>query len=341
MTARYDAFLLLSFGGPEGPDDVLPFLENVLRGRDVPRQRLLEVAHHYELFGGRSPIGDQNRALLAALRTEFDAHGLALPLYWGNRNWHPLLRDTLEAMRRDGVRRALAFVTSAYGSYSGCRQYLEDLARARAAVGPEAPEVDKLRLFYDHPLFVAACAERLRDALSGVPAGARVLFTAHSIPLSMAATSRYEDQLRETCRLVAQAALRDEPWELVFQSRSGPPSQPWLEPDVLARLRSLQAEGAQAVVLAPIGFVSDHMEVVYDLDTEARDVARELGLTLARAATAGTHPSFVAMVRELCQERLDPQVPRRALGALPRPGDTCADACCPAPTRPPRPPAAG
>ncbi len=340
MNLAYDAVLLLSFGGPEGRDDVMPFLENVLRGRDVPRERLLEVAHHYDLFGGKSPINGQNRALLAALRADFDAHGLHLPLYWGNRNWHPLLADTLRAMQRDGVRRALGFVTSAYGSYSGCRQYLEDVARAREAVGEGAPEVSKLRLFYDHPLFVEACAERLRDALARA-GRARLLFTAHSIPLVMASTSRYEDQLRETCGLVARAVGRGDSWELVFQSRSGPPSQPWLEPDVLARLRRLHAEGAREVVLAPIGFVSDHMEVVYDLDTEAQGLARELGLTLVRAATVGTHPAFVTMVRELVEERLDPQAPRRTLGALPRPGDTCADACCPAPPPRPRPASAG
>jgi ferrochelatase len=340
MDSPHQAVLLLSFGGPEGPGDVMPFLENVLRGRNVPRERLLEVAHHYQLFGGKSPINDQNRALLAALRVELDAHGLGLPLYWGNRNWHPLLADTLRAMRADGVRRALAFVTSAYGSYSGCRQYLEDIARARAEVGESAPEVEKLRLYYDHPLFVEANAARVRAALEQVPAGtpARLLFSAHSIPQAMAATSRYEDQLRETCRCVALELQRGDDWELVFQSRSGPPSQPWLEPDVLARLRELHAQGERAVVLAPIGFVSDHMEVVYDLDTEAQALARELGLTLVRAGTAGTHPAFVSMARELVEERLRPGTPRRALGTLPRPGDVCADACCPAP---PRRPAAG
>lgn len=336
----FDAVLLLSFGGPEGPADVMPFLETVVRGRGVPRERLVEVAHHYDLFGGKSPINDQNRALLQALRVEFDAHGLGLPLYWGNRNWHPLLADTLRAMRADGVRRALAFVTSAYGSYSGCRQYLEDIARARAEVGQGAPEIEKLRLFYDHPLFIEANAARVRDAFARLPSDrrARLLFTAHSVPLAMAATSRYEDQLRESARLVADAAGRGDDWELVFQSRSGPPTQPWLEPDVLDRLRALAAQGDTAALLAPIGFVSDHMEVVYDLDTEAQALARELGLTLVRAATAGTHPAFVALVRELVEERLDPSLPRRALGRLPRPGDTCADACCPAPAR--RPPAA-
>ncbi len=337
-SAPYDALLLLSFGGPEGPDDVLPFLENVLRGRNVPPERLREVAHHYDLFGGKSPINDQNRALLAALRVELDAHALAhLPLYWGNRNWHPLLRDTLARMQADGVRHALALVTSAYSSYSGCRQYREDVQRARAELGPDAPRIAKLRAFHDHPGFVEAAQARLREGFARVPAERRaraaLVFSAHSIPVAMAANSRYEAQLRETCALVA-AALAPRAWELVFQSRSGPPQQPWLEPDVCDHLRALHARGTQDVLLMPIGFVSDHMEVVYDLDTEAADLARQLGLGLVRAATVGTHPAFVSMLRELVQERLDPARPRRALGAEGARPDECPVDCCPAPSGP-------
>jgi ferrochelatase len=332
---NYDAVLLLSFGGPEGPDDVLPFLENVLRGRNVPPERLREVAHHYDLFGGKSPINDQNRALLAALRVEFDAHGLAhLPLYWGNRNWHPLLRDTLVRMQADGVQRALALVTSAYSSYSGCRQYREDVQRARAELGAQAPHIDKLRSFHDHPGFVEANVARVRAGLACLPAARRaeaaLVFSAHSIPSAMAANSRYEAQLRETCELVA-SALDGRPWELVYQSRSGPPQQPWLGPDVCEHLRLLPARGVQDVLLMPVGFVSDHMEVVYDLDTEAADVARQVGLGFVRAPTVGTHPAFVAMLRELVQERLDPTLPRRAMGRDGARPDVCPDDCCPAP----------
>jgi len=336
----YDAVLLLSFGGPEAPDQVMPFLERVLRGRNVPPERMREVAHHYELFGGVSPINGQNRALLAALRDELDAHGIALPLYWGNRNWHSLLLDTLREMQAKGVRRALAFVTSAYASYSGCRQYREDIRQAREALGLEAPRVDKLRLFYNHPGFVEANAARLRAALGQLPverrARAPVAFTAHSVPVAVAATSAYEGQLRETCTLVA-AAAGVPAWRLVFQSRSGPPSQPWLEPDVGDYLRALAAEGVRDVVVAPVGFISDHMEVVYDLDTEAREGARGLGLNLLRAGTPGTHPAFVAMIRELIDERLRPGTPRRFLGSHGAPADECEDDCCPASACPGRP----
>lgn len=332
----YDAVLVVSFGGPEGPDDVLPFLHNVLRGRNVPPERVREVARHYDLFGGVSPLNGQNRALVAALRAELDAHGIGLPVFWGNRHWRPFLLDTLREMQARGVRRALAFVTSAFGSYSGCRQYLDDIAAARAALGPDAPHVDKLRLFYDHPGFVAANAARLRAALAELPAERRttaaVTFTAHSLPLSMATTSAYEEQLRQSCALVASAAGVTA-WQLVFQSRSGPPAQPWLEPDLREHLRALAASGVRDVVVAPIGFVSDHMEVVYDIDTEAQAVAHESGLHLVRAGTAGSHPAFVAMVRELIEERLDPRAPRRFLARRGAPADACDDACCPVPER--------
>ena len=327
----YDSVLVLSFGGPEGMDDVMPFLRNVLRGRNVPEERLRAVAHHYELFGGVSPINEQCRRLIAALEKELDANGPRLPVYWGNRNWHPLVADTLRRMRDDGRRRALAFVTSAYSSYSGCRQYLEDIERARAEVGVGAPDVEKLRAFYNHPGFVGPNVENLRAALEQVPAArraaARVAFTAHSVPQAMAEASDYVVQLAETARLVAEGA-RHELYQLVFQSRSGPPKQPWLEPDVCDHLRALKADGARDVVLAPIGFISDHMEVLYDLDTEARQVAEEIGLNLIRAATVGTHTDFVRMIRELLVERLDPSTPRRALGARGPARDVCAPDCC-------------
>ncbi|MFN2482769.1 MAG: ferrochelatase [Pyrinomonadaceae bacterium] len=328
MSETYDALLVVSFGGPEGTGDVMPFLENVLRGRNVPRERMEQVARHYDLFGGVSPINAQNRKLIAALRAELDTHHITLPVYWGNRNWHPLLADELRRMRSDGVRRALAFVTSAYSSYSGCRQYREDIERARAEVGEGAPQVDKLRAFYNHPGFVEPNVENLQAALREIPAGrrdgARVAFTAHSIPSAMAAGCDYEPQLLETCRLVA-AGVRS--WRLVFQSRSGSPAQPWLAPDICDHLRELKDEGAADVVVAPVGFISDHMEVLYDLDTEARAVAAEIGIRLIRAATVGTHPAFVSMIRELILERTD-DAPRRALGSHGARQDACAVDCC-------------
>ncbi|HEV2862837.1 MAG TPA: ferrochelatase [Pyrinomonadaceae bacterium] len=347
MTSQpFDALLVVSFGGPEGMGEVMPFLENVLRGRNVPPERMKEVAHHYELFGGVSPINEQNRRLISALEKELAGHGPRLPVYWGNRNWHPLLADTLRKMRDDGVRRALAFVTSAYSSYSGCRQYRENIERAREEVGPGAPEVFKLRAFYNHPGFVGPNVENVRAALRSIPVERRgeaaLAFTAHSIPLSMAEGCDYERQLTETCRLVAEGAGRER-WRLVFQSRSGPPSQPWLGPDICEHLRALKDEGATDVVVAPVGFISDHMEVLYDLDTEARQLAEGLGLNMVRAATVGTHPDFVGMVRELIQERLDPSAARRSLGRFPPRQDACAADCClpgMAPQRPGRPPAA-
>jgi ferrochelatase len=340
---RYDALLLMSFGGPEGPDDVLPFLENVTRGRGVPPERLAEVAEHYAHFGGVSPINEQNRALLDALRAEFAAHGVDLPIYWGNRNWHPFLADTLRQMETDGVRRALGFATSAYSSYSGCRQYHEDIDRARAEVGAGAPEVHKLRHYFNHPGFVEPHADAVRAALASLPgprrAGARLVFTAHSIPVAMDSASGpegglYSTQLRESARLVAEAAAPDLDWDLVWQSRSGPAHVPWLEPDVNDHLEALAAEGVTDVVVSPVGFVSDHLEVIWDLDSEARDTAARLGLGFARAATPGTDPRFVAMVRELVAERQDPACPRLALGCLPASHDRCPVGCCPAPRRP-------
>jgi ferrochelatase len=342
MTNPSDAILLLSFGGPEQPGEVMPFLENVLRGRNVPRERMLEVAEHYYHFDGRSPFNDQNRALLAALRKVLAAEGPDLPVYWGNRNWHPLLADTMRQMTADGVRRAFAFVTSAYSSYSGCRQYLEDLARAREAVGPGAPEVLKLRVFYNHPGFIETMADRVRAALDQIPpqrrAAAALTFTAHSVPVSMAETSRYVQQVEEASRLTAERVGRPQ-FRLVYQSRSGAPGQPWLGPDVLEYLRELAAAGVtRDIVLAPIGFISDHMEVVYDLDTEARQLCADLGLNMVRAATVGADPRFAAMIRELLLERIG-DAPPRALGNLGPSHDVCAQDCCPAPPRRPSPPA--
>lgn len=334
----YDAFLLVSFGGPEGPDDVIPFLENVLRGKNVPRERMLEVAEHYQHFGGVSPINDQNRALLEAIRAEFESAGIDLPVYWGNRNWDPLLPDTLRQMKADGRHRALAFFTSMFSCYSGCRQYRENIAAAREAVGPDAPVVDKLRMGFNHPGFVEPMADAVREAVEKVGGNSQtpIFFTAHSIPMSMADNCNYEKQLREACRLVANTAGMEN-WELVFQSRSGPPQQPWLEPDVCDRIRQAdEASHLSGLVIAPIGFVSDHMEVMYDLDEEAAKLCQELGIPMARAKTVGTHPAFIRMIRQLVQERLGLSTQRLALGDLGPWHDVCpADCCLYVPTRPP------
>jgi ferrochelatase len=334
MADSYDAVLLVSFGGPDGPDDVMPFLENVLRGRNVPRERMLEVAEHYHHFGGTSPINEQNRALIAALRLELERRGPHLPVYWGNRNWHPLLTDTIREMADAGVKRAIAFVTSAYSSYSGCRQYRENIAAACAAVGERAPQIDKIRVFFNHPGFVGPMAANVSRALERFPDTVRatvpVLFTAHSIPTSMADGCRYAAQLTEACRLVAeQAAVID--WKLVYQSRSGPPTQPWLEPDICDAVRELHARGGRHLVIAPIGFISDHMEVLYDLDTEAADLCRDLGIEMVRTATVGTDPAFVGMVRDLIAERNGTLSDRVAIGRLPASHDVCPLDCCPAP----------
>jgi protoporphyrin/coproporphyrin ferrochelatase len=332
---NYDAILVVSFGGPESAEDVIPFLENVLRGRNVPRERLLAVAEHYYHFGGKSPINQQTRELIAALESELAEHGPKLPVYWGNRNWHPMLAETLQKMKQDGIRRALAFVTSAYSSYSGCRQYREDIARAQNEIGSGAPEVDKLRAFFNHPGFIEATEERLRDALRAVPADAQqnvqMVCIAHSIPLSMANTSDYVRQLEEVRKLVS-ARLGVNNDALVYQSRSGAPGQAWLEPDILDYLREVKARDlASAVVLAPVSFISDHMEVLYDLDIEAMQLCDSLALPMVRAKTVGVHPRFIGMIRELILERTDPGVERRALGSLgPRP-DVCEENCCPAP----------
>jgi len=369
----YDAFLLLSFGGPEGPDDVLPFLENVTRGRGIPRQRLAEVAEHYYAVGGVSPINAQCRDLLAGIGAAFHADAVQLPLYWGNRNWQPLLENTVRRMAADGVRRAVAFATSAYSSYSACRQYLDDIDRAVAAVGPGAPRIDKIRPYFNHPGFIEPFAASAEAALASLPgparAGARLVFTAHSIPLGMAASSgsaaqgtavpgsvggRYQAELAEASRLIAERVRGGSlGYDLAFQSRSGPPSVPWLEPDVndhLAALAKGLVPGGRAangdplppgpppaVVVVPVGFVSDHMEVVHDLDVEAAATAASVGLEFARAAAPGVTPRFAAMVRELVAE-LDSGAPALALGgfgprgypdgAHPGGGHACPADCC-------------
>lgn len=332
MRLPYDALILLSFGGPERTDDVLPFLENVLRGKRVPRERMLEVAEHYYLFDGVSPINEQNRALLASLIPELTSHGIDLPVYWGNRNWHPMLADTVRQMANDGVQRALAFVTSAFGSYSGCRQYLEDIERARSEVGPHAPIIDKLRLFHNHPGFIEPMADRVKEAFHSIDeparAAARLVFTAHSLPQVMSDACAYVEQLQDACHLVAQRAERSE-WDLVYQSRSGSPGQPWLGPDVCEHLKDLRDDtGCTDVVLVPIGFLSEHMEVIYDLDVEAAELCEQIGLNLVRSSVVGCHPRFVAMIRELVQERLTGTPQRLALGELGAAPDACPPDCC-------------
>lgn len=322
---QYEAILVLGFGGPERMDDVIPFLEIVTRGRGVPRERLEEVAENYRLFGGRSPINDHCRALIAALQDELKRAAIDLPVYWGNRNWHPFVEDTVALMKADGIRRALFFATSAYSSYSSCRQYREDIERAQRQAGEGAPSFDKIRHFYNHEGFVGPLAGNLRASLERIPPGRResahLLFTAHSIPISMAQTSRYLEQLNETARLVAEGAFHSD-WRLVWQSRSGPPTQPWLEPDIRDALTEIaRAGGSRDVVVAPIGFISDHMEVLVDLDTQARQHAESLGLNMIRAATVGTHPRFIAMIRELVEERLN---------GFPL-AEGCLQNCCPSP----------
>ncbi len=297
--SRYDALLLLSFGGPDGPDDVMPFLRNVTAGRNVPDERLAVVAEQYDMFGGRSPINEQNLALIDALRSEFDAHGIDLPIWFGNRNWAPYVADAVRDMRDAGVRRALVLATSAFSSYSGCRQYREDLERAAAEVDG-APELEKLRLYYNHPGFVDAVVDRIGEVHRPVD---RLVFTAHSIPNSMAQWCEYEPQLREMGGLVAGRIGADE-WDLCYQSRSGPPRVPWLEPDVNDHLAVLADRGVTEVTLVPLGFVSDHMEVKFDLDHQAAATATDLGIDLRRAPTVGTHPSFVAGLRELVEEKV-------------------------------------
>jgi ferrochelatase len=336
----YDALLVVGFGGPEKREDVIPFLENVTRGRGVPRERLLAVAEHYDHFGGVSPINSQVRDLIAALEPELAGNGIALPIYWGNRNWHPMLGDTLGRMKGDGVSRALAIVLAAYSSYSSCRQYREDISRACAGVGEDAPQVDKLRVFYNHPEFVAANADRIREALGPFSRwgeeGFQVAFTSHSIPVSMAQNCDYAQQIQETCRLVADAVgIAPERWASVYQSRSGRPEDPWLGPDILDHLRDLKRRDVARVLIHPIGFLSDHVEVLYDLDTEARALCDELGLEMVRSRTVGTHLRFVRMLRMLVEERVGggTREARACVGMYGASHDVCPEGCCPAPVR--------
>jgi protoporphyrin/coproporphyrin ferrochelatase len=330
-SSTYDAVLVVSFGGPERRDDVIPFLEYVLCGRNVPSERMLAVAEHYYHFGGVSPLNAQNRALIAALQSELEQHGPNLPIYFGNRNWHPLLAHTLRQMRDDGIRRALGFFTSAFSSYSGCRQYRENIAAAQAEVGPGVPQVDKLRAFFNHPGFTEPMIELTTKALGELPTNrreaAQLVFTAHSIPSAMAAGCRYEAQLQESASLVAAGVGKSE-WDLVYQSRSGPPSQPWLEPDINDHFKTLAKAGVRDVVVVPIGFISDHMEVQYDLDLEARQTAKSLGINMVWAGTVGTHPRFVRMIRELIVERMSGATEKPALGNLGPSHDVCPDDCC-------------
>ena len=361
--SNYDALLVLSFGGPEGPDDVIPFLQNVTAGRNIPAERLAEVAEHYQHFGGISPINAQNRALIEALK----ASDFPLPIYFGNRNWHPFVTDTVAQMKADGVKNALAFVTSAFSSYSGCRQYREDIAKAREAVGDGAPEFGKIRVFYNHPLFIETMAERVKEALAQLPDGSRVVFTAHSIPLGMARGCDYEAQLTETAALIAEVCGVAN-FDLAYQSRSGPPQVPWLEPDILDYLKNLSPSnlspspspgrsyltgkgekstpkpppfpaknerpgeegwgGEVGVAVVPLGFVSDHMEVLYDLDHEAKHLAEELGIPFVRAATAGTHPKLIQMIHELVGERSTDSPIRLTVGTRGPNPDVCRENCC-------------
>jgi ferrochelatase len=335
----YDAILVVCFGGPEKAEDVMPFLENVTRGRRIPRERLLEVAEHYYHFGGKSPINEQTAAVIAELQKLLEREGPRLPIYWGNRNWHPLLADTVRQMAADGVKRAVAFVMAAWSSYSSCRQYRDNIEAARAECGADAPVIEKVRGFYNHPGFLEANADRVRSALAHFSAGEReeveIVFTAHSIPVSMAACCEYEAQLQEASAIVA-SLIPHIRWKLVYQSRSGPPEQPWLGPDINDYLREAASTGKRSVVIAPIGFLSDHMEVLYDLDYEARQTCESLGIRMVRAGTVGTHPAFIAMIRELILETMGEIRTRRTLGASgPRP-DVCPPGCCqPRPTSSP------
>jgi len=329
----YDAILVLSFGGPEGRDDVIPFLENVLRGRNVPRERLLEVAEHYYHFDGISPINQQNRDLIDALRAELDSHGIDLPIYFGNRNWHPLLTDTMQQMTEDGVKKALVFVTSAYSSYSGCRQYREDLYNVQAKINGEPPEYLLTRKFFNHPGWIETQVGLISQALDQIPQPRRdtahIVYAAHSIPTAMANNCLYVQQLADSARMITPRLGGDHPYSMAYQSRSGPPQQPWLEPDINDHLRDLKQQGVTDAVVVPLGFISDHMEVMFDLDEEAAETSQEIGLNMVRCASAGTHPRFVSMLRELIVERLDDShTDRPFVGGRGPSWDVCPVNCC-------------
>lgn len=352
VPVAYDALLLAGFGGPEGQDDVIPFLRNVTRGRGIPDERLEEVAHHYRHFGGVSPINAQNRALKAALEAEIASRGIALPVYWGNRNWAPMLDTALREAADAGHTRLLGLATSAYSSFSSCRQYREDFARVLLDTGlSETVTIDKVRQFFDHPGFVAVFLESVRAAVTdfiadGVaPSAIRVLFSTHSVPLADADRSgprdvdfgeggAYAAQHRAVAGVVMAAvdAAVDATitWDLVYQSRSGPPTQPWLEPDICDVIETLPDAAVEAVVIVPLGFVSDHMEVLWDLDTEAMDAAAEAGLRAVRTATPGVDPAYVSGLVDLIEERLQgaPGDQRAHLTELGPWFDVCRPGCC-------------
>ncbi len=327
----YEALLVLSFGGPNCLEDVPEFLRRVTEGKRIPAERIAEVAERYELFGGRSPHNEHVQALLVAISESFRRQGLPLALYWGNRYWHPFVAEAIAEMASEGIRRALALILTPFGSYSGCRQYLRDVELAREQWGGGAPQVDRLRLFFNHPLFIAAVADRVNQAATRLPecepADRSIVFTAHSLPLFMAAKAPYAKQFAEASRLVAEQ-LGISRYELAYQSRSGSPTEPWLEPDLESTLRKLHHQGVKQVIVVPIGFLIENMETIFDLDTEAAALAEDLGLQMARASTVGNHPQFVAMVQQLVQERLNPAMPRAALGPMGPWPDRCPDDCC-------------
>lgn len=339
---NYDAVLFVSFGGPEGRDDVIPFLENVLRGRNVPRERMLEVAEHYYHFDGVSPINEQTRQLIDAVQADLKELGIDIPIYWGNRNWHPLLPDTLREMKEQGVAKAIAFVTSAFSSYSGCRQYRENVFAAQDQTDFNDARFDKIRTFYNHPDFITSHLDHINEAIEKLPESERedfrIAFTAHSIPDSMASGCDYVKQLSETCRLIAeQLDIPVNRWRLVYQSRSGRPQDPWLEPDILDHIDELHQQQVKSLIISPVGFLSDHMEVLFDLDEEAAVKCQELGMNMVRAATPGLHPKFVRCVSKLIMERLKDDVPQESIGIYGPNWDVCPIDCCPAPQRPGRP----
>ena len=334
---RFDSLLLLSFGGPENSDDVMPFLRNVTAGRGVPDERLAVVAEQYELFGGKSPINELNQQLLSALDEELVSRGHEMATFWGNRNWHPFVTDTIADLKSLGHTSTVCLVTSAFSSYSGCRQYHEDLDRARNEV-PGAPNIERVRVYWDHPDFLGTAAELLaesRDA-AGLSSETPVLHSAHSLPLSMAANCDYQQQLNEAASIVNELAGMRGPYEVVFQSRSGPPSVPWLTPDIDQRIHELAEQGTQELLVHPLGFVADHMEVLFDLDTQSAAAAKEADVKMVRTPTVGTHPRFVSMLVDLVEEAAGLRADRPSLSKSgPRP-DKCNSQCCPAPTRPGR-----